>query len=848
MSSRIFIKNLPPSKFTEIDFREHFGKFAAVTDVKLIPNRRIGYVGFKSPEDAERAVKYFNKTFIRMSRIAVEIARPIADNNLPRPWSAHTPGSSAYQRKHELKIPAQDLSNSLKRKRDKVERPNPATDAKLQEFLEVMQPSSHAKTWSNCELAVTNQDSAPMIQAEEGESDDEFVDIKTKPTKSKDMVTTDGLVFGTDNVEEDLLKVSTEDALTADPKFAEEEQRAITDEEWLRSRTSRLLDLTDDIEGHLAQQTTATGKPPVPKITETEESSIMQTEANENSLAVTAGGQKSQEEDGEEYKAEVDAIIAEIGKSGRLFLRNLPYTTTEEELWQAFEPFGELEEAHLVLDIKTNQSKGFAFVLYKSPANAVDAYRAMEKKIFQGRLLHIIAGAAKRENKLDEFAIAKLPLKKQLELKKKSSATNSFNWNSMYMNIDAVISSMAERLGVSKSELLDPASTDAAVKQAHAETQVIQETKQYFKDNGVNLEAFGKNPKYKQKDDKVILIKNFPYGTTQEEITKMFGEFGELRRVLMPPAGTIAIVEFVQAPIARAAYSSMAYRRFRNTVLFLEKAPKDLLDPGFVPAGTSTAPTTGTGPDTKVPKVSAQEFLQPDEAEEVDTTTLYVRNLNFSTTTATLTKVFSSIDGFRKATVKMKNDPKKPGATLSMGFGFVEFKTKAQAHAAMAAMNGYTLDGYQLLVKASHRGADAAAERRKDDIAKKAVGNKTKVILKNLPFEATEKDIRRLVAPYGKLKAVRLPKKFGSRSSGFAFAEFISSKEAATAMDTLKDTHFLGRKLVLEWSSQDAVSAEEEIEKMQKKAGRQSSLMATQALRESNKRRKFNIDGGGEVD
>ena len=65
-------------------------------------------------------------------------------------------------------------------------------------------------------------------------------------------------------------------------------------------------------------------------------------------------------------------------------------------------------------------------------------------------------------------------------------------------------------------------------------------------------------------------------------------------------------------------------------------------------------------------------------------------------------------------------------------------------------------------------------------------------------------------------------------------------------MDTLKDTHFLGRKLVLEWSNQDAVSAEEEIEKMQKKVGRQSSLMATQALRESNKRRKFNIDGGRE--
>jgi len=34
-------------------------------------------VGYKSPEDAAKAVKYFNKSFIRMSRIGVEIARPV---------------------------------------------------------------------------------------------------------------------------------------------------------------------------------------------------------------------------------------------------------------------------------------------------------------------------------------------------------------------------------------------------------------------------------------------------------------------------------------------------------------------------------------------------------------------------------------------------------------------------------------------------------------------------------------------------------------------------------------------------------------------------------------------------
>lgn len=36
--------------------------------------------------------------------------------------------------------------------------------------------------------------------------------------------------------------------------------------------------------------------------------------------------------------------------SGRLFLRNLPFTSTEAELSDAFAEFGDLQEVHLVLD------------------------------------------------------------------------------------------------------------------------------------------------------------------------------------------------------------------------------------------------------------------------------------------------------------------------------------------------------------------------------------------------------------------------------------------------------------------------------------------------------------------
>lgn len=473
---------------------------------------------------------------------------------------------------------------------------------------------------------------------------------------------------------------------------------------------------------------------------------------------------------------------------------------------------------------------------FEEPAAAADAYHNIDGEPFQGRLLHILPAEVKRENKLDEFAIAKLPLKKQRLIKKRAEASSTtFNWNSLYMSQDAVNSSIADRLGVSKADLLDPTSADAGVKQAIAETSIIQETKAYFARSGVDLHAFKKQ----ERGDTSILVKNFPYGMTLDELRKMFEEFGQVLRVLMPPAGTIAIVEFAQAPQARAAFANLAYRRLKDSVLFLEKAPKDL----FVSAGVDDVSVTQKEKHSADQKISAADLLEKDTAiTSGDTSTLFVRNLNFETTSARLTEVFKPLDGFMSARVNTKTNPKKPGQVLSMGFGFVEFRTKAQAQAALAALDGYNLDNHKLIIKASHKGMDAAEERRKEDRAKKLAGRRTKIIIKNLPFEATKKDVRALFGTYGQLRSVRVPKKFDSSARGFAFADFVTAREAENALEALKDTHLLGRRLVLEFALEDPVDAEEEIEKMQKKVGKQVNKVALQNLIGGG-RKKFNIEG-----
>ncbi|TQV98614.1 hypothetical protein V2A60_007667 [Cordyceps javanica] len=832
-TSRIFVKGLPTS-LTEAEFRKHFSAGnREVTDVKLMAQRRIGYVGYKSPEDAAKAVKYFNKTYVRMSKIAVEPARAISDSA----WTkADIATRTAVSEKISKVLPSTattEEGGTKKRKREDIDQ----SDPKLQEYLRVM--GSGRESLVTDETAV--EPSRDVVQqggalVPDGESDDEYVEVPSRKEKLRkvDHATGETGVAQVTHARESTSRKETALAPADDgvagalPGTSAPESElanqpadvamATTDDDWLRSRTNRLLDLVDpDDVSHVVPIEKVHGK-----------SSVDQDVGNDKEAPHSEEDGTHDSQDPLPPQGQDKGSAAEaIAKTSRLFVRNLPYSATEDDLREEFEKFGGIDEIHLPINAQ-GTVKGFAMVLFTKASDAVAAFQALDGATFQGRIIHIIPADAKREHGVDDFSMSSLPLKKQnLIRRKKEAASTTFNWNSLYMSQDAVNTSVAARLGVSKSEVLDPTSADAAVKQAIAETSVIQETKAFFAANGVDLDAF----KSHKRGDLAILVKNFPYGTTMEELRKMFEEFGPVLRVLMPPSGTIAIVQFAQANHAKSAFGKLAYRRIKDSVLFLEKAPKDL----FTSEAPAVAVTKANNQPTGTTKLSVSDLLTGggDKAEEedgVETTSLFIRNLNFATTTNRLAEAFKAMDGFVSARVKTKTDPKKPGQVLSMGFGFAEFRTKGQAQAALKVMEGYVLDGHALTVKASHRGNDAAEERRKQDQAKKAAAQRTKIVIKNLPFQASKHDIRSLFGTYGQLRSVRVPKKADYTSRGFAFADFVTPREAENALNALRDTHLLGRRLVLDFAEAEALDAEEEIEKMQRKVGGQVNKVALQQL------------------
>jgi cold-inducible RNA-binding protein len=73
----------------------------------------------------------------------------------------------------------------------------------------------------------------------------------------------------------------------------------------------------------------------------------------------------------------------------RLYVGNLGYGVTQEDLTKMFEPHGTVESAQLIIDRDTGRSKGFGFVEMKTDKEAQAAITGLNGTDSAGRVLTV---------------------------------------------------------------------------------------------------------------------------------------------------------------------------------------------------------------------------------------------------------------------------------------------------------------------------------------------------------------------------------------------------------------------------------------------------------------------------
>jgi len=809
-SSRVIVKNLPKHA-TEERLREYFSAAGEVTDCRLRTtkegrSRQFAFIGFRHEAGAVQAIAELNRSFFDTGRILVEPAHAPGSEALARPWSKFAPGSSAHQKRNP--------------EHNKNQEPG------------VIKQSGVIKH-SKSELQAAAMAKTPGARSVKLAA--------VKPTKAGVNESRVHTSFASSDDEEEVSAPKTKRTLSKKAKVARSKNIAAFDDDlddlaYLKAKSTTAKKTATTVVANATDEGDGSGREECEAEKDDENEEDDEEEEEEDGKGETQVAQdkdaKMDEKanDAEKLRpnAEDDIDVVdeqeereELESNGRLYVTNLPYGATEDELRSHFEPFGEVASVFICKDEDTSKSKGFGYVTFVFPECAIRAISKLNISSFQGRLLRIAAAHARPKPAIDvdvektHSGDAKSSYKRQREEKKKKvEAHLEQTWNLLYVSATSAADAVAAQLGVKKSELLGKDATNSAVTAALTETSVIQQTKAWLQKEGIRIDAFeqsgtslakSKNvgeADAKRRDD-TIIIKHLPAGATKDELRERFARFGELVKCALAPSGTVAVVQYTDKTHAQRAFNKLAFSRFHRVPLYLEWAPECVYDSAN--AASSLAPGKKIEADGE-----DRDAADEDEAGGC----LFVKNINFSTTEATLKSAFKGCKGFRtviimkkKAAVATAGVEKKGQDTLSMGYGFIELDSPANAAEALRRKQNVVIDGHALQLQVSQRrgGAQGKGATTESVKGKSAKLTSSSICVRNLAFEATRKELSQLFGAYGAITSVRIPKKSDySGHRGFAFIDFASKSEAAAAYEALQHTHLYGRRLVIEPAEEKA--------------------------------------------
>ena len=94
------------------------------------------------------------------------------------------------------------------------------------------------------------------------------------------------------------------------------------------------------------------------------------------------------------------ALVRKDRKEGTLkniFVGNLSFNTSEDELRQIFEAYGQVERVSILTDRETGRSRGFGFVEMTNPEEGEKAITGLNGSQFGGRTINVNEARPKAE-------------------------------------------------------------------------------------------------------------------------------------------------------------------------------------------------------------------------------------------------------------------------------------------------------------------------------------------------------------------------------------------------------------------------------------------------------------------
>ncbi|XP_010555994.1 PREDICTED: polyadenylate-binding protein 8 isoform X1 [Tarenaya hassleriana] len=386
---------------------------------------------------------------------------------------------------------------------------------------------------------------------------------------------------------------------------------------------------------------------------------------------------------GQNANGGVAASAAAAGQMGTtsLYVGDLDPTVTDSQLFEAFGQVGQVVSVRVCRDMTTRRSLGYGYVNY---GNSQDAARALNELNFIAlngkaiRVMYSVRDPSTRKSGVGNIFIKSLD--KSIDHK---ALYDTFSAFGSILSCKVATDASGQSRGYGFVQYDNEESAQKAIEQLNG---MLLNDKQVYVGPFVHRqqrESFVEKAKFNN-----VYVKSISESMTDEEMKKVFGEFGLITSCVIMRDGEgkskgFGFVNFENPDDAAKAVEALNGKKFDEKEWYVGKAQKK------------------SEREMELKKKFEQSLKEA--ADRSQGSNLYVKNLDDSITDEKLKELFSSFGTI--TSYKVMRDQ----SGVSKGSGFVSFSSPEEASRAIAEMNGKMVVSKPLYVALAQRKEDRKA-------------------------------------------------------------------------------------------------------------------------------------------
>ncbi|XP_076919472.1 polyadenylate-binding protein 2-like [Bidens hawaiensis] len=364
-----------------------------------------------------------------------------------------------------------------------------------------------------------------------------------------------------------------------------------------------------------------------------------------------------------------------------LYVGDLEFNVTDAQLFEMFNQLGQVVSVRVCRDLSTRRSLGYGYVNYMNPQDAARAIEVLNFTPLNGKSIRIMY--SHRDPSVRKSGSGNIFIKNLDKAIDQKALHDTFSTFGNILSCKIATDSTGQSKGYGFVQYDSEESAQQAIEKLNG---------MLLNDKQVYVGPFLRKQERDLAVDKTrftnVFVKNLSESTTDEDLSKAFGEYGTITSavVMRDAEGNskcFGFVNFENAEDAARAVEGLNGQKFDDKEWYVGKAQKK----------------------SEREQELKQKFEQSMK-EAIDKSqglNLYLKNLDDSVTDDSLREYFAPFGTITSC--KVMRDPNG----TSKGSGFVAFSTSEEASRALMEMNGKMIAGKPLYVALAQRKEDRRA-------------------------------------------------------------------------------------------------------------------------------------------